>query len=401
MKRNPNQFSNSKIATYQQCPFKYKLQYLTDTESSFDTIEAFMGQRVHDSLEKLYLDLQMAKLLSLDQLLSFYNEIWNKHWNENIHIVKKEYTKDDYRYKGEECLKNFYNRYAPFNQDKTIALEKIFNFKINEKYTILGFIDRLAKTEDGAFVIHDYKTSNTLPTQEQIDSDRQLPLYRLGVKALWPDVKEIRLVYHYLTFDIELTPSCSITIEDEEKMKDELIESIKQIESTEEYNPVASNLCNWCEYQPDCPKRKHIFKVESIPSEIYHDDDGVKLVDRYVEVWTKEQEIKKAQEEIKNRLFEYAKKENVEAMKGSNYKIYVKAKVEKTFPNRDDPGRKELEDLLKKSGIWEEVSYFSPYSLKQRLTSGGLNQDLANKITPYQIEKENNWVSQPYKLKFS
>jgi hypothetical protein len=89
MKRFPTQFSNSEISTYEQCKLKYQLQYLSDTESTFDTVEAFMGNRVHDSLEKLYLDIQMTRVLSLDELISFYDEIWDKHWNDAIYIVKK------------------------------------------------------------------------------------------------------------------------------------------------------------------------------------------------------------------------------------------------------------------------------------------------------------------------
>ncbi|MCX6664036.1 MAG: PD-(D/E)XK nuclease family protein [Euryarchaeota archaeon] len=48
-------YSHSRLSCYQQCPQKFKLQYIdkVGTEAE-DTIEAFLGSRVHDLLEKLY-----------------------------------------------------------------------------------------------------------------------------------------------------------------------------------------------------------------------------------------------------------------------------------------------------------------------------------------------------------
>ena len=381
---------------------KYEFRYIKQKESVFDTVEAFMGSRVHESLEKLYKDLQMSILLTLEELLSFYNGIWEKNWNDDVHIIKQEYTQDDYRRKGEQCLKDFYKRYTPFNQDRTVGLEKSFRFDLNDKYTIFGIIDRIAKTDDGTFVIHDYKTSNTLPTQEQIDADRQLSIYRLGVKSLWPDVKEIKLVYHYLTFNEELSLSRCKTQEDDKELKEELLELIKGIEATEEFPAESSVLCGWCEYQMYCPKRKHLFKIDSFPEDLFQqeqEDDGVRLVNEYANLYLKKEIIEQNIEEIKERIIQYAKKENLEAINGSNYKIYVKSKIEESFPRKDDPERKELEEFLKESGKWEEVSILWISSIIEQLKSGKWNPQFINKVKSFQIGKENNWVSKPYKRK--
>ena len=47
-------FSYSRINTYNQCPQKFKIQYLDKVFSDKNSIEAFMGQSVHSVLEKLY-----------------------------------------------------------------------------------------------------------------------------------------------------------------------------------------------------------------------------------------------------------------------------------------------------------------------------------------------------------
>jgi len=55
-----------------------------------ESVEAFMGVRVHEALEKHYRDLQYQKKNSLEDLLDFLNDEWGKNWTESIVIVKRE-----------------------------------------------------------------------------------------------------------------------------------------------------------------------------------------------------------------------------------------------------------------------------------------------------------------------
>mgnify|MGYP001609271620 FL=1 len=51
-------YSHSKLGTFQQCKYKYKLQYIDKIKVDIpDTVETFMGKLVHKVLEKLYKDL--------------------------------------------------------------------------------------------------------------------------------------------------------------------------------------------------------------------------------------------------------------------------------------------------------------------------------------------------------
>ena len=86
------QFSHSKLQTYERCPLQYKLQYLIKLKTESETtVEAFMGSRVHDTLELLYRDLLKSKLNSLDELLTFYNDTWRVEWNDQIVINNKKF----------------------------------------------------------------------------------------------------------------------------------------------------------------------------------------------------------------------------------------------------------------------------------------------------------------------
>lgn len=118
-------YSHSRLSCFEQCPQKFKLQYIDKVETEVEeSIEAFLGSRVHETLEKLYRDLQHQKLNSLDDLFGFLHDEWEKNWNASIVIVKKDYTQEHYRKMAEKFITDYYKRYDPFNQDKTIALEE-------------------------------------------------------------------------------------------------------------------------------------------------------------------------------------------------------------------------------------------------------------------------------------
>ncbi|MBI2903109.1 MAG: PD-(D/E)XK nuclease family protein, partial [Candidatus Methylomirabilis oxyfera] len=103
----------------------------------------------------------------------------------------------------------------------------------------------------GQYEIHDYKTSGRLPPQSEIDTDRQLALYQLGVAGMWPDAEEIELVWHYLAFGKELRSRR--TPEALERLKTATIALIDRIEADSEFKPIESLLCQWCAYRSICP----------------------------------------------------------------------------------------------------------------------------------------------------
>ena len=84
-------YSHYRLSYFEQCPQKYKLNYIDKVETEIaESIEAFLGSRVHETLEKLYRDLQYQKMNSLEDLVGFFRDEWFKNWNDSIVIVKKE-----------------------------------------------------------------------------------------------------------------------------------------------------------------------------------------------------------------------------------------------------------------------------------------------------------------------
>ena len=200
-------YSHSRLSTYEKCPLQYRFRYIDKIKRDTQGIEAFMGNRVHEVLEKLYRDLGASKRPSLGELVAFYRRIWEETFSDAITIVKTEYTSDHYRRVGEGCIAGYYRRYEPFDQAATLGLEERVHLSLDPsgRYQLQGYVDRLARAAPGVYEIHDYKTSSSLPSDAGLRRDRQLTLYQMAIQSRFPDAREIRLVWHYLAFDQELT----------------------------------------------------------------------------------------------------------------------------------------------------------------------------------------------------
>jgi putative RecB family exonuclease len=386
-------YSHSRLETYENCPRLYKLQYLDKVEiEETESVEAFLGSRVHETLEKLYKDVRMTRVPSLEDVLADYDKLWDENWHEGVNIVRAEYTAENYKELGRRCLTDYYQAYHPFDSSKTIGLEQLIFFPLDEaeQYWIRGVIDRLAIAGDGTYEIHDYKTSGRLRTQEEVDKDRQLALYHIALERMWPDVKDIDLVWHYLVFGKELrsrrTPAELKTL------KQDIMALIGKIESDGEFRPHESALCDWCAYPEYCPAKKHAVLTSKLAPNKYLEEPGVRLVNTYADLHRKQRDIEQDMDQVKQALISYARDRDVEVIRGSDQKVLVRFYRGLGFPNRDEPGREKLEALVKELGLWDRVSVLSPVSLAKLVEAGTLDPAVAARVAALGCEEERPWV---------
>ena len=390
-------YSHSQLSTYETCPHQYKLAYIDKIEVEAEGIEAFMGSRVHDTLEKLYRDLKVTKLNPLEDLLDYYHQIWEKHWNGLIQFARKGYSAEDYRHLGERCISDYYKRYFPFDQGKALGLEEYIIFPLDEERDlwIRGYIDRLTLFDPSTLEIHDYKTSNRLPTQEEVDSDRQLAFYQMGVEGKWKNINEVKLVWHYLSFDTEIRSSR--TPEKLHQVRQEALELIQKIATDRQFLPKEGPLCNWCDYQGLCPRRRHLITVESLPPNEYLKEEGVTLVNQYVAFSEKKklliEEIDAEIAKIEMALCAYAEREQLEAVFGSDHVAKVRIETKEKYPLRGDPRRKALDELIKKAGKWMEVSDLNPWMLARVLSRSGWDSSLIKKVKGFSTIEERRSIT--------
>ena len=390
-------YSHSQLSTYETCPHQYRLVYIEKIKTETEGIEAFMGSRVHDALEKLYRDLKVTKLNTLEDLHNFYHQSWEKNWNEMVQIIRKEYSAEDYRHLGEKCISNYYKRYYPFDQGRTLGLEENIYFPLEEEkgYWIRGFIDRVTLVDSSILEIHDYKTSNRLPTKENVESDRQLAFYQMGVAEKWQGIQEVRLIWHYLTFDTEI--HSSRTPDQLHQLRQATLELIQKIETDRRFFPKEGPLCDWCDYQGFCPKRKHLISVGSLPPNEYLNEEGVVLANQYVELKEKKrllnEEIDAELAKVEEALYAYAQREELETIFGSDYVAKIKIEMKEKYPLKGDPHRRVLDEIIKNAGKWMEVSDLNPWMLARVIGRGGWPPSLVKKVREFSTTEENRSIT--------
>ena len=245
-------YSNSKLETFDQCKLKYKFQYIDKIKVDIPTtIEAFLGNKVHEALQKLY-SLAALRTPELKEILEFYSRKWDDEYDQNILIAKQDLTQQDYKKLGEKFLINYYFKHAPFKESQTINLETEEFTPLDEERLYHVRIDRLSYKSGDVFEIHDYKTSNRAKTQEELDKDKQLAMYSIWVKNKFPNAKKIKLIWHYLVSNEQKVSER--TPEQLESLKKEILQKTKKIESTNEFPANVTKLCNYCIFQNVCPE---------------------------------------------------------------------------------------------------------------------------------------------------
>ena len=374
-------YSHSRLSTFEQCRYKFKLKYIDKVEPEQQTIEAFLGSRVHETLEKLYKDLLHRKENTVEDLIEYLHHRWRDQWNDSIIIVKKQYTKENYLQMAEKYIKDYYETYHPFQQERTISLEQRVMIPLDESgdYKLQGVIDRLAERKPGFYEIHDYKTNMHLPLPKYIQSDRQLALYAIGVKNQYPHVKHVRLIWHFLAFNKEI--DSTRTEEELNQLKQETMSLIDIIESEEKYPASPSFLCEWCEFKTICKEWSHLYKSRENE---YLNDPGVKLVDRYAELKRKQKQVSlelyAELEKLEEAIISFAEREGVDVVFGSNNKIRIKDVIRYKFPSKHSRERRELIEVLKQYGKLEEVSQLDTSSLNKIILEKHWDEDLLEAI---------------------
>jgi putative RecB family exonuclease len=393
-------YSHSRLSCFEQCPAKFKFQYVEKIETrEEESVEAFLGSRVHETLEKLYRDLLHQKEDSLEELLVFLDGAWEKNWSDAVIVVSKEYGPANYLKMARKYVSDYYQRYHPFDQGRTVALEEQVRIRLDDAgvYKLQGFIDRLSEAKDGFYEIHDYKTNSRLPLVEYLQGDRQLALYMIGVEDSYPDVRDVRLVWHFLKFDKEVRLSRS----DEELivLKQETIRLIDTIEAETVYPARPGGLCEWCEYQSCCGQWAHLFTVREKPANEYMKDAGVVLVNRYAELKSKQKlfnnDVDSELAKLEEALVAFAEKEQVECVFGTKNKVRITESERYVFPAKDSTERRQLEDLIKRMGVWAEVDQLDTSALGRLIQEKRCTKEFLDVVKKYvELEKKKRlWLS--------
>jgi putative RecB family exonuclease len=377
-------YSHSRLETYENCPFKYRLQYIDRIRSGRKSIEAFMGSTVHAALEKLYRDLMMARCPGEEEIAGYYLDLWDSTWSDGVFVVRDEYGPQDYRKTGLRCVTDYHRRHYPFEGGVPVWLEKkaVIPLRDSEggRIEFTGVIDRLDSLEEGRYEIHDYKTSSRLPSRQDLERERQLGLYQLAVEDAFPDAREIELVWHYLAFDREIRLRRERS--DLERIACETAAAVRAVEAACDFPPRESSLCAWCDMQEHCPKRKHLVMVSGLRDPELGTERGIELVDLYAEWSGRKKEAEGRMEELREEILEYASCHGVDNLQGSSSVLRISRGMTPRLPPPGSAERDELEMTLREEGAWDEVAHLDARRLSAMLRGEQATGRLRTRLEP-------------------
>lgn len=244
----PAYLSPSSIATFQQCPLKYKFSRI-DGLTEPPTEATLRGNFVHSVLEELYALPSEQRTMSTAKNLA--KVLWESEYEERVSpYVRGAEAQKMFRWSSWWCIENLFTMEDP-QELELDGIETEVNGDI-DGVAIRGFIDRWRRTDDG-IIIGDYKTGKTPAPRYRDDKYFQLMLYACALELkLEEHVKEIELLF--VKDSVRL--SKSVTDGDRQNVRDTVASVRTQIDERCEtgiFEPIKHKLCDWCSYKSICP----------------------------------------------------------------------------------------------------------------------------------------------------
>lgn len=308
--------SYSALETFNQCPQKYKFQYI-DKIKALKTKETAFGTLIHETLKFMFSHDPLFP--TLDEVVAHFRGQWQA--QEKLQLTDEE--RSIYLQQGEKMLRRFYAKNPPWNFN-VVDLESHFEVAVEDPLTkevhvLAGIMDRIDKTDDETYEIIDYKTNRRIAPQATIDVNLQLSLYHLGLTKRWPHVQpeNIRLSLLYVKHGEKLTTKRDTASAG--RVKDSLLGTIREIQARErsaDFPPIPSGLCNHCPYQPICPAWRHLYKNKKPKINDQHEADAI--IKEYLDLKKEEQKNKQRLAELQSQLKEYMDREGLTRVFGDS-----------------------------------------------------------------------------------
>jgi hypothetical protein len=214
----------------------------------------------------------------------------------------------------------------------------------------------------------------------------------MAVQHKWKDVKQVKLIWHYLRYDMDIMSTR--TPKQIEELKKDTIDLMDQIEAEKDWKPTPSGLCDWCGYWEYCPEKKHLVKIAEMKPEKVRKEDGFVLVNKYAKLKAQASEIGEEIEQVKEHIIGYAKKMKVTKIRGSANVASVNVQKRLSLPSRssDEEGYEKLIEIIKKAGLAEEFYLLDTSSLMKALSEEELEKKVVKAIRPFIAENDRTEV---------
>ena len=250
-------YSYSKLDTFQQCPFKFKLRYIDKHYFYNDSINTEIGSAIHACEEAIAKAIQARLTINYiklkNDLICKMFQLKHKYPKEFVELDKADKTFADKLYfyleTGIYRLDQFMLAHPTY---QIVGVELPFKVEYKEQYILSGFIDRLFyDTETKRYIVQDIKTYAVPVEQDKLITPLQFVIYALAVEQMFKCNQSDISCQYYLPFcDLTQDAGTKGYITRGVKKIDKLFDQI----ANQEFAPNPCPLCNWCEFCPTNPQ---------------------------------------------------------------------------------------------------------------------------------------------------
>lgn len=250
-KEMDERYSYSKLDTYQQCPFKFKLKYIDGHNAFHSSVHTEVGTAIHSCEEAIakklkfgekpdYVALKNGLVLKMAEIERKYPRDYRAKDKSGRTFAEKI---GDYLETGIYRLEQFMKDHPKY---EIAGIEQPFQFIFKTGQTIRGFIDRVFKdNEHNLYIVQDIKTWPQEAEQEKLSTPLQFVIYALAVKEIYGcDFAQIRCQYYLPFCDVAQSAGTYGYINRGTAKMEKLFERI----GGKDYAPSTSPLCNYCEF---------------------------------------------------------------------------------------------------------------------------------------------------------
>ena len=265
-------FSYSKLDVFENCPYRYKLQYIDDMHSNTASLSTEIGTLLHKILEikaRCIMNKEPVNYTFLEKVLNDGIEEKTEKGNEKIDginrlsakyfedfFAKDDVTGMDYTQKTELFLdKVIHSRlendgYFPIGCE--IPFDFIYNYgeEQDKKEVIFhGFIDSVRVNSDGDYKLVDYKSSKKVFIDSKIKTPMQMFIYDLACQSMYGKIPKEH-EYDFILIDQKQNESNGVCskgyLTRGEKKLNKLLQQIDEYKANNEFAPKPTPLCYWC-----------------------------------------------------------------------------------------------------------------------------------------------------------
>ncbi len=228
------QFSYSKINTYNICPRKYEFSYIDFYPRKGSSDIVLKGTLLHKMIE-LYINDKDYDIPYEKEFLSLKEEDFNA-FKEDFEKIKEQPLIKQLKKMKNSCEIN--------------VEQKLTN--VFENFIFSGNTDTLVKNEKKLIII-DYKTGKVNQNFEQLE------FYALVSSYLYPEIQDFLLVLSFVSHEQDL--KITLKKEDMSKIENKLIKYISNINNSIKFDKKVGPLCNYCDYKDECDKKDKLNKI--------------------------------------------------------------------------------------------------------------------------------------------